>query len=541
MTAMIAAVMCLVRLRLLDVPLERDEGEYAYAGQLMLHGIPPYKLAYNMKLPGTYAAYAAVMGVFGQTPRAIHLGLLLVNLATAVILYFLARRLFDDVTAAVAGSAFAVLSAGQGVLGPFAHATHFALLPALGGVLMLLPLFGDGGKDAAGVAAPRPGSGSLFASGALLGLAFVMKQHAILFVLFGVVAVIAGMTARRAPAARVAAACGWLLGGAVLPFAATCVVLSLVGVFGSFWFWTIDYARTYVSQVPAGMGLQILVDTLPNVAGRSWPLWLLAGVGLAAPLWDEAAVRRWRFTTLFALFSFLSICPGFYFREHYFVLLLPAVALLAAVGANACGRGAARGLLEPDSPGQERFARMIAVPLVALALGTTFWQERAFFFTLPANEVSRATYGANPFPEAVEIARKIAADSGPDDRVAVLGSEPEIYFYSRRLSATGHIYMYGLMESQPFARRMQEEAIREIETSAPRFVVLVNVPQSWLGRPDSDPTILTWSRAYLADHYEVAGVADIVGGGPTSYIWGKEALEYRPRSPATVYLFKRAS
>lgn len=37
-------------------PLERDEGEYAYAGQLMLQGIPPYQLAYNMKLPGTYAA-----------------------------------------------------------------------------------------------------------------------------------------------------------------------------------------------------------------------------------------------------------------------------------------------------------------------------------------------------------------------------------------------------------------------------------------------------------------------------------------------------
>jgi hypothetical protein len=47
-----------VRFRLRKIPLERDEGEYAYAGQLMLQGVPPYKLAYNMKLPGTYAAYA---------------------------------------------------------------------------------------------------------------------------------------------------------------------------------------------------------------------------------------------------------------------------------------------------------------------------------------------------------------------------------------------------------------------------------------------------------------------------------------------------
>lgn len=46
-----------VRLRLADVPLERDEGEYAYAGQLILDGIPPYRLAYNMKFPGAYYAF----------------------------------------------------------------------------------------------------------------------------------------------------------------------------------------------------------------------------------------------------------------------------------------------------------------------------------------------------------------------------------------------------------------------------------------------------------------------------------------------------
>src|ERR1700678_1211250 len=68
-----------IRWRLADMPLERDEGEYAYSGQLILQGIPPYQLAYNMKLPGTYAAYAAILAIFGQTARGIHLGLLLIN------------------------------------------------------------------------------------------------------------------------------------------------------------------------------------------------------------------------------------------------------------------------------------------------------------------------------------------------------------------------------------------------------------------------------------------------------------------------------
>jgi len=55
-----------VRARLIDFPLERDEGEYAYAGQLILQGIPPYELAFNVKMPGTYLAYAGIMSLFGH-------------------------------------------------------------------------------------------------------------------------------------------------------------------------------------------------------------------------------------------------------------------------------------------------------------------------------------------------------------------------------------------------------------------------------------------------------------------------------------------
>ena len=128
----------------MDVPLERDEGEYAYAGQLILQGVPPYRLACNMKLPGTYAAYAGIMAVFGQSARGIRLGLLLVNLATAALLFLLGRRLFDEPTGAAAAAAFALLSLSQGVYGVFAHATHFVLLPALAGLYLLARAIGEG-------------------------------------------------------------------------------------------------------------------------------------------------------------------------------------------------------------------------------------------------------------------------------------------------------------------------------------------------------------------------------------------------------------
>src|SRR5215472_10880401 len=62
------------RYRLRETPLERDEGEYAYFGQLMLEGVPPYQLAYDIKLPGTYAAYAMIMALFGESSAGIHSG-----------------------------------------------------------------------------------------------------------------------------------------------------------------------------------------------------------------------------------------------------------------------------------------------------------------------------------------------------------------------------------------------------------------------------------------------------------------------------------
>src|SRR5213592_1930342 len=86
--AIVFGVIIAIRIRLLGIPLERDEGEYAYAGQLMLQGIPPYKLAYSMKFPGTCAAYALIMSIFGQTILGIHLGLLLTNAGTTVLIFF---------------------------------------------------------------------------------------------------------------------------------------------------------------------------------------------------------------------------------------------------------------------------------------------------------------------------------------------------------------------------------------------------------------------------------------------------------------------
>src|SRR5712692_993309 len=106
--AAVIGLIVLIRIRLLAIPLERDEGEYAYAGQLMLQGVPPYKLAYNMKFPGTYATYAVIMSVFGQTTTGIHLGLLVLNAAAIVLIFLLGLRLASSIAGIAAAATYAV-------------------------------------------------------------------------------------------------------------------------------------------------------------------------------------------------------------------------------------------------------------------------------------------------------------------------------------------------------------------------------------------------------------------------------------------------
>ena len=101
------------RLRVASAPLERDEGEYAYAGQLILQGIPPYRQVYNMKFPGTYYAYSVIMALLGQNPSGIRTGLLLVNVASVVPLFLIARRLTGDLAAAVTGASFVLRRAAR--------------------------------------------------------------------------------------------------------------------------------------------------------------------------------------------------------------------------------------------------------------------------------------------------------------------------------------------------------------------------------------------------------------------------------------------
>jgi len=508
-----------IRIRLLGVPLERDEGEYAYAGQLILQGVPPYTLAYNMKFPGTYAAYAAIMSIFGQTITGIHLGLLLVNAATIILVFLLGRQLVNSLVGLTAGMSYAVLSVSPSVLGFAGHATHFVLLPVLGGTLLLL------------TSTDRRSFGWLFASGLLFGLGVLMKQPAVFFALFGAIYIVSNNLLRRLRLEKILLRTLVFSAGVILPLGITCLLLWRIGVFDRFWFWTIDYARQYGSLVPFSQAPRYFFYSAREVIVAGWPVWALAGFGLVAGLWDRRTRPIAAFLLGFLFCSILALCPGFYFRLHYFILVLPAASLLAGVGV---------GRLLDLSVDRWVVVRFIPILILGFALAWPILAERTFLFKAAPADASRMIYPEAPFVESIRIAEYLREHTTRNDTIAVLGSEPQIYFYSDRHSATGHIYTYGLMETQKYASQMQQEMIREIERARPKFLISVVMPDSWLQRPESERLIFTWVNEYAAQNYTVAGFVNMVAPGKTDYYFDKVPQSV-PQLGTYILIYQRKS
>ncbi len=511
-----------VRVRLSEFPLERDEGEYAYMGQLILQGIPPYLTAYNMKFPGTYVMYALIMSVFGQNIQGIHMGFMIINCVTILLVFLMARKFISEAAALVASAAYAILSLSSSVLGFAGHATHFVVLPALGGVLALLLALRNNKLNA------------YCWSGFLFGLAFLMKQPGVFFFLFGISYIVyAHFSSASGPSIKkLMLNLGIFTVGGVAPLIFTVAYLYFSGVFDTFWFWTIEYASKYGSQVPVSDAFDIFKANFSDVADGFLFLWIMSLSGLVVMFFYQGMKGKRLFIALFTLFSFLTICPGFYFRHHYFVTLLPAVSILIGIFIEWINARSVA-LLKTE------YARFIGLVIFILAAGAGMASQREYLFEEDPAKLSRSVYGANPFPESIEIARFIESHSVMTDRVAVLGSEPQIYFYSKRHAATGHIYVYGLMEIHDYSLSMQKEMINEIVSSDPKFIVVVPIATSWLIRPESEKYILRWLDDYVRGNYTLVGVADIISAETTVYKWFTDAQGYAIRSPSHVLVFEK--
>lgn len=519
-TLILISIYC--RLRLLAVPLERDEGGFAYIAQQMLNGTPPFESGYSMKLIGIHAAYALFLSLFGQTPAAIHGGLLLVNLASIILLYFLARRLLPYEGAVLASGVFALLSVSQDVQGIFAHATHLVILFVLAGLVALFAWREKGYPFL------------LVTCGICMGTSVAMKQNGLFYCMLALFMLIMELKRRKDPLRSASVTVLIWIAGVITPCLLILLYVTFEGVIAQFWFWTFEYAFEYSSGNSLAESLYWLSGVIPLVTKTTLPFWCVAAAGVFAIPGKEAINRdRW-FLPLFMAVSFLAITPGGYFYPHYFVLLLPALSLLC--GAAYIGFVSFAGLFISSA-----VSRWLAVGIIAMASVVVVDSGRSYLFHLAPEEVIRLLYGDNPFAESSQvIARYISTNSSPEDRVVVLGSEPQIYFYSGRQAATKHLFVYPLMEAQPRSVAMRNELFAEITSTIPKYIILSFQYSSWLAVPDEIVGLLAPMRVFLDENYTTVGVIDIIDG-KVSYYWGGDAEDFIPLSVMPIYILERTS
>ncbi len=510
------------RSHLLSIPLERDEGEYAYMGQLMLQGVPPFQEAANMKLPGTNLMYALFMALFGQSAWGIHLGLLCMSLGTMTLLFLAFRRFYSPLVGILTVGVYSLMSMSIPVLGFAAHATHFIVFFMAAGWLALV-YFAE---------TPRPKLA--FVAGLLFGMSFLMKQQALFYVAFGGLFILSTLYfQKKLTVASALPYAGRYLAGVGLPYVLLVLWMVVSGNFDTFWFWTVEYAGTYAGGAPASV--------IPTLFGQAFfPLfnefpvfWLLGLSGFRILFWGNYTPFQKTITVLFAVVSLVSVLPGFYFRYHYTILFLPALGLLFALSLDVAVQHLTAATKRPFWP---------FVPLGLLALvGLTYYTDNeGYLSTTPPAAISRQVYTGNAFAESPQIARYIQQRTLPTDRIAVLGSEPQLFVYTRRRSATRHIYTYGMMEDQPYNLQMQEEMISDIEKARPKFIVYYGISASWIQRAKSPTRIFQWADQYLNKNYALAGAADVRRNGETTYFWDAQTKNFvRSKNNFHILIFRR--
>ncbi|MBI4025522.1 MAG: hypothetical protein HY360_11115 [Verrucomicrobia bacterium] len=541
--AAIVLVFATLRWPLLDACMERDEGEYAAIGLGILHGVPPYREAYTMKLPGAASLHAVIFWLMGPTAHSIHLALLGINGVTIALVGLLGRRLMGTAAGLFAAAAYGTFTIGTGMFGFWLSAEHFGALFLMAGACVTPLSLEKGGSI-------RAAAGAL-----LLGTAMVIKHHAAFPAAAWLIAngwVLLGRRNGFSGATRAMTAIAMIL-AFVFPVGLTVAIMAWCGVFEKFRFWTMTYAFQYASAVPLSIGWEYLKIGGAQVFRDAPLLWILAAIGFGM------LMREWFFRGRSSLPSGLcrgeapallipatiggaaAASAGLLFRGQYFILLAPFAALLAGL--------AWQQLLSrlQTSGNASRFSALSA-PLrtgaaMALSLGCFAGLFKPLIWGLTRNpeEISRMVYGMNPFPEYAAVAEYVRQHTRPEDKAAVIGSEPAIYFLADRRPATPYLCVYEMMKPHAFANRMQQEAIRCIEQSRPRCVVLVSldISTSWGVTPRSDPTFFRWLEPWLRAHYTLNGVADLISERETVFRWDAAARSYRPKSPYILLVFLR--
>lgn len=471
----------IIRIPLLNIPFERDEGEYAYiAWRSGFHELP-YRDWIDQKPPAIFWVYQAALSLPMTPICAVHVMGLLVSAATGVAFFFLASHFIRRFWAVVSAALLVLLSADPLVQGTAANTELFMLLPL---VLSQVALMAAVSTAASG---RHPILPSLLA-GVFAGVAVAFKQVAIfnwplLIFLYALFDTGPGRWRRT------------------LSFT-SCTIAGFSAVWGGImWYFALQHGLKdliynvlthnleYVQAVPWAIRLKNCLQTLHSLSHSEALIWLLAVAGLAVPAITKK-MKVFLFLSGWMLASFAGVSASGYYFPHYFQQMLPALVLAATLGADALESA---GLWKTLPLGIRRAAIGAALGLLPVFV------LYPFVFSYSPAEAVRQIYPGSVFAEMPELAGRLAQITRPEDRVFVFGAESELFFYAHRVSATRYIFLFPLYGPYSDAQTKQIETADEIVTHQPAAALYI--PNGFFFSPGSEQLFTKFSEAYLHKNF----------------------------------------
>lgn len=464
----------LLYLPTLGAPFERDEGTYATIAQGLLHENVPYRDLFDNKPPLIYGWYAFSFLLFGENIVAPRIIAALLLSATTLAVFGQARMLFTRSAAYVAAGAFA-----------FSTGLPFVALHANTEAYMLLPLVTSLVCFTIGMRRDRLIWFAL--AGALGGVAVMTKQVAVWNLAALSVMALSWHLRSAVGAWRRVTPLLCLLAGAIAAVALIAGPFIAVGALGNLLYANLSYNWLYMRFLTLGERFGDLAAGLVFVSAIAAPLMLSSALGLLTIV--RAQKRSVDYLlVLWALASAIGVATGGRFYPHYFLHLVPAMAMLTAMVAyKRFWRGTSRGIW--------RLAVALGVPLVALSLvvsGAVYLQpydaeERVAPTVFQQKEWEKASRALGAY---------IAERSDPDDTIFNLGREPQIYFYADRRPAVQYFYDWAY-QYDPATVSPTIEALRR-----ERPVYIVDSVQPPLFEPAQRPPAF---QRLLEENYEYEG------------------------------------
>jgi hypothetical protein len=489
-----------------DSPLTRDEGEYAYAAQLLAHGLAPYEHAFIQKPPMVFYSYAFADFFL---PHVFWAPRLLAGVFTAlatILLGYIARLEFGK------GFALPVMW----LVTPLLLLPEIEQFTANTEMFMLLPLLAT-----VAVYCHSRQHGHLpkhwFAAGFLAATTLLYKYTALPVLLFIFVIWSAELWC-HGKKFNFFSRCWFsaFLGGSA---AAVLILGFFLRQDGGARFWECTVLFNHYYAASSNFRLAAFWSRI----GEFWSAWWILFLVPLAIFWQPKP-RVWFWI---GIFFCALLATGASAYGHYYLIVMPFWALLSAAGIGVLAKNIARWL-----PGLDRF---IFFTIAAFVVFLELKPDLPWLLCTREHFAEAKMSGWSPFLESPLVAKRIDELSSPDDTVFIAGSEPQILCYAQRFSASRFITAYPLMIPTPVALGYQREAIEDLRQHPPALIVSVQLSTSWLRQESSPLDFFAFLNRFLKQNYEPVG--GYVPDGDKSR-WS-EPLTDEESANASVVLFRR--